>query len=181
MFTRLFNDTELIYGCLKNTKGTFVCLPPRNGKTCPSGTQTSSRSFLSCKSELLCGLSTHSAILFPSSRLGGCELAVKSTRPPLVWFMSLDFRPLLSSHSGSGSLGSHAALSPSCSERRRAPMVSFAIVQISVCQTATESTSCSHSLLLCDTKDASWLTVVVFLTYCLTAALEASLLTQGQQ
>lgn len=58
---------------------------------------------------------THSAILLPSSRLEGCELAVKMTRPPLVWFMSLGSRPLLSPHSGSGSLGTHAALSPSCS------------------------------------------------------------------
>lgn len=69
--------------------------------------------FGSCESKT-CGPSTHSAILFPSSRLGGCELAVKTTRPPLVSFMALDFRPLLSSHSGSGSLGTHAALSPSC-------------------------------------------------------------------
>lgn len=57
---------------------------------------------------------SHSAILLPSSRLEGCELAVKMTRPPLVWFMSLGFWPLLSPHSGSGSLGTHAALSPSC-------------------------------------------------------------------
>lgn len=71
-------------------------------------------SFGSCESQT-CGPSTHSAILFPSSRLGGCELAVKTTRPPLVSFMALDFRPVLSSHSGSGSLGTHAALSPSCS------------------------------------------------------------------
>ncbi len=61
---------------------------------------------------------THSAILLPSSRLEGCELAVKMTRPPLVWFMSLGSRPLLSPHSGSGSLGTHAALSPSCGGAR---------------------------------------------------------------
>lgn len=56
---------------------------------------------------------THSAILLPNSRLDGCELAVKMTRPPLVWFMSLGFGPLVSTHSGRGSRGTHAALSPS--------------------------------------------------------------------
>ena len=64
---------------------------------------------------LLSSSCTHSAILLPSSRLEGCELAVKMTRPPLVWFMSLGSRLQLSPHSGSGSLGTHAALSPSCS------------------------------------------------------------------
>lgn len=103
----------------------------RIGKTSPFVTQVSSSyvfsSFGSCVSQT-CGLGTHSAILFPSSRLGGCELAVKTTRPPLVWFMSLDFRPLLSSHSGSGSLGTHAALTPSCSgEGGGAHITSFEI------------------------------------------------------
>lgn len=95
-------------------------------KYCSGASQTENRenqtgssldfysSFGSSESQT-CGPSTHSAILFPSSRLGGCELAVKTTRPPLVSFMALDFWPLLSSHSGSGSLGTHAALTPSCS------------------------------------------------------------------
>lgn len=109
------------------TTGTFMTISIKAGfKYCSGASptenwenQTSSSSdfyssFGSCESQT-CGPSTHSAILFPSSRLGGCELAVKTTRPPLVSFMALDFRPLLSSHSGSGSLGTHAALSPSCS------------------------------------------------------------------
>lgn len=32
-----------------------------------------------------------------------------------MWFMSLGSRPQLSPQSGNGSLGTHAALSPSCS------------------------------------------------------------------
>lgn len=79
---------------------------------------------LLCVCNVLRASRTHSAILLPSSRLEGCELAVKMTRPPLVWFMSLGFwlllLLLLSPHSGSGSLGTHAALSPSCSGERAA-------------------------------------------------------------
>lgn len=132
-----------------------VCLPLRKGKTCLSGAQTSSRCFLSCKFRLLCGPSTHSAILFPSSRLGGCELAVKRTRPPLVWFMSLDCWPLLSSHSGSGSLGTHAALSPSCSEKEGHRWVPLQCCRLMYAKVQA-TTSCFHRVPLCDTKDASF-------------------------
>lgn len=121
-FTHLLNDTELIYAYFKYTKRIFaeallVFLWQMVKPVCPA-LQTGSRYF-SCGFSLLRGPGTHSAILLPSSRLGGCELAVKRTRPPLVWFMSLEFWPLLSSHSGSGSLGTHAVLIPSCSETER--------------------------------------------------------------
>jgi len=62
-----------------------------------------------------CASLTHSEILLASSRLAGWELPVKMTRLSLVWFMSPGPRPLPSVRSGSGSLGTHAALSPSCS------------------------------------------------------------------
>lgn len=109
--------------------------------------------FLSCTFRLLCGPSTHSAILFPSSRLGGCELAVKRTRPPLVWFMSLDCWPLLSSHSGSGSLGTHAALSPSCSEKEGHTSVPLQCCRLMYVKVQV-TTSCLHRVLLFDTADA---------------------------
>lgn len=97
---------------VKNT--VLAALKLRIGKSRRVLVRTFTRALAAVSPRRVAPPSTHSAILFPSSRLGGCELAVKTTRPPLVSFMALDFWPLLSPHSGSGSLGTHAALSPSC-------------------------------------------------------------------
>ena len=56
---------------------------------------------------------TDSPILLLISLEEGCELALKMTRPPSVWFITGGDRPLCSPASDGLSLGTHAALSPS--------------------------------------------------------------------